>query len=209
MKDDRKTIKDGDDTMEEKNPVTEAEETSVPETDGASAPEKEKKARPKGTADTKKLRSSLDAAEKKLADAEAKIEELNDRYLRVLAEYDNFRKRTAKERLELTDNVKASTVSEILPLIDNFERALAVECADEGFKKGIEMLSKQFSDALGKLGVKAMELDGTEFDPNLATAVSTVENEELGENTVAQVLQNGYTIGDKVIRPAVVVVANP
>ncbi len=137
------------------------------------------------------------------------LDEQKDKYLRLMAEYDNFRKRTAKERLELTDNVKASTVSEILPLIDNFERALAVECADEGFKKGIEMLNKQFSDALGKLGVKAMELDGTEFDPNLATAVSTVENEELGENTVAQVLQNGYTIGDKVIRPAVVVVANP
>lgn len=140
---------------------------------------------------------------------EAELNEQKDKYLRLMAEYDNFRKRTAKERLELTDNVKASSVSEILPLIDNFERALAVECADENFKKGIDMLYKQFTDALGRLGVKPMELEGKEFDPNFATAVSTVENEELGENTVAQVLQNGYTIGEKVIRPAVVIVANP
>ena len=137
------------------------------------------------------------------------LDEQKDKMLRLMAEYDNFRKRTAKERLELTDNVKASTVTEILPMIDNFERALGTECADENFKKGIEMIYKQFTDALGRLGVKPMELEGTEFDPNIATAVSTVENEELGENTVAQVLQNGYTIGDKVVRPAVVIVANP
>lgn len=137
------------------------------------------------------------------------LDELKDKNLRLMAEYDNFRKRTAKERLELTDNVKASAVSEILPMIDNFERALSTECSDDNFKKGIEMIYKQFTDALSRLGVKAMELDGKEFDPNFATAVSTVDNDELGENIIAQVLQNGYTIGDKVIRPAMVIVANP
>jgi len=140
---------------------------------------------------------------------EAELAEQKDKYLRLMAEYDNFRKRSAKERLELTDSAKASAVEEILPMIDNFERALAVECADENFKKGIEMIYKQFGDALAKLGVKPMELEGTEFDPNVATAVSTVDNDELGENVVAQVLQNGYTIGDKVVRHAMVVVANP
>lgn len=140
---------------------------------------------------------------------EAELAEQKDKYLRLMAEYDNFRKRSAKERLELTDNAKASAVEEILPMIDNFERALAVECADENFKKGIEMIYKQFGDALAKLGVKPMELEGTEFDPNVATAVSTVDNDELGENVVAQVLQNGYTIGDKVVRHAMVIVANP
>lgn len=139
---------------------------------------------------------------------DAELNEQKDKYLRLMAEYDNFRKRTAKERLELTDNVKASTVEEILPMMDNFERALGTECSDENFKKGIDMIYKQFTDALARLGVKPMELEGTEFDPNVATAVSTVENDELGENVVAQVLQNGYTIGDKVVRPAVVVVAN-
>ena len=140
---------------------------------------------------------------------EAELAEQKDKYLRLMAEYDNFRKRSAKERLELTDSAKASAVEEILPMIDNFERALAVECSDENFKKGIDMIYKQFGDALAKLGVKPMELEGKEFDPNLATAVSTVDNDELGENVVAQVLQNGYTIGDRVVRHAMVIVANP
>ncbi len=140
---------------------------------------------------------------------QAELDEQKDKYLRLMAEYDNFRKRSAKERLELTDNVKASTLEEILPMIDNFERALAAECSDDTFKKGIEMIHKQFGDMLAKFGVKPMDIEGRKFDPNIATAVSTVENEELGENTVAQVLQNGYMIGEKVIRPAVVIVANP
>ena len=140
---------------------------------------------------------------------QAELDEQKDKYLRLMAEYDNFRKRSAKERLELTDNVKASTLEEILPMIDNFERALAAESSDDTFKKGIEMIHKQFGDTLAKFGVKPMDIEGREFDPNIATAVSTVENEELGENTVAQVLQNGYMIGEKVIRPAVVIVANP
>ncbi|WP_242841250.1 nucleotide exchange factor GrpE [Ruminococcus sp. NK3A76] len=140
---------------------------------------------------------------------EAELADQKDKYLRLMAEYDNFRKRSAKERLELTDSAKASAVEEILPMCDNFERALAVECSDENFKKGIEMIYKQFGDALAKLGVKPMELEGTEFDPNVATAVSTVDDDQLGENVVAQVLQNGYTLGDRVVRHAMVVVANP
>ena len=162
-------------------------------------------------ADTEQAETEDAAPEEELTPEqklEAELADQKDKYLRLMAEYDNFRKRSAKERLELTDNVKASAVSEILPMIDNFERALAAECSDDTFKKGIEMIYKQFGDALTKLGVKPMELEGKEFDPNFATAVSTVENDELGENTVAQVLQNGYTIGDKVVRPAVVIVAN-
>lgn len=139
----------------------------------------------------------------------AQLDELNDKYLRLMAEYDNFRKRSARERLELSASVKGDTVAEILPLFDNFERALGTETADTAYKSGVEMIFKQFSDMLTKLGVKPMELEGKEFDPNVAMAVSTVENEELGENVVAQVLQNGYTLGDKVIRHAMVIVANP
>ena len=139
----------------------------------------------------------------------AQLDELNDKYLRLMAEYDNFRKRSARERLELSASVKGDTVAEILPLLDNFERALGTETADTAYKSGVEMIFKQFSDMLTKLGVKPMELEGKEFDPNVAMAVSTVENEELGENVVAQVLQNGYTLGDKVIRHAMVIVANP
>ena len=139
----------------------------------------------------------------------AELEAANDKYLRLMAEYDNFRKRSAKERLELSNSVKGDTVGEILPLFDNFERALAAETEDLAYKQGVEMIFKQFGDMLTKLGVKAMDLVGKEFDPNTAMAVSSVEDDELGENVVAQVLQNGYTLGDKVIRHAMVVVANP
>ncbi len=137
------------------------------------------------------------------------LDEANDKYLRLMAEYDNFRKRSAKERLELSASIKGDTVAEILPLIDNFERALQTETADAAYKSGVEMIFKQFSDMLTKLGVTPMELEGKEFDPNFAMAVSTVDNDELGENTVAQVLQKGYMLGDKVIRHAMVIVANP
>ena len=188
------------DVSEEKDILKEEAEAQTQEQETEKAQETEEAA-----AEPEEEKEEL-TPEQKL---EAELNEQKDKYLRLMAEYDNFRKRTAKERLELTDNVKASSVSEILPMMDNFERALAVECADENFKKGIDMIYKQFTDALARLGVKPMELEGTEFDPNVATAVSTVENEELGENTVAQVLQNGYTIGEKVIRPAVVIVANP
>ncbi|MBR4554429.1 MAG: nucleotide exchange factor GrpE [Ruminococcus sp.] len=139
----------------------------------------------------------------------AELEAANDKYLRLMAEYDNFRKRSAKERLELSNSVKGDTVGEILPLFDNFERALAAETEDLAYKQGVEMIFKQFGDMLTKLGVKAMDLVGKEFDPNTAMAVSSIEDDELGENVVAQVLQNGYTLGDKVIRHAMVVVANP
>ena len=139
----------------------------------------------------------------------AQLDEANDKYLRLMAEYDNFRKRSAKERLELSASIKGDTVAEILPLIDNFERALQTETADAAYKSGVEMIFKQFSDMLTKLGVTPMELEGKEFDPNFAMAVSTVDNDELGENTVAQVLQKGYMLGDKVISHAMVIVANP
>ena len=139
----------------------------------------------------------------------AELEAANDKYLRLMAEYDNFRKRSARERMELSASVKGDTVGEILPLIDNFERALAAETEDLAYKQGVEMIFKQFGDMLTKLGVEKMELEGKEFDPNTAMAVSSVEDDTLGDNVVAQVLQNGYKLGDKVIRHAMVIVANP
>ena len=137
------------------------------------------------------------------------LAEANDKYLRLMAEYDNFRKRSAKERLELTDTAKGNVINGFLPVFDNFERALGTETQDAVYKQGVEMIFNQFSDALKKLNVEVMELAGKEFDPNVATAVSTVDDPDLGENIVAQVLQNGYTIGGKVIRHAMVIVANP
>ncbi|MBQ8967632.1 nucleotide exchange factor GrpE [Ruminococcus sp.] len=139
----------------------------------------------------------------------AELAESKDKYLRLMAEYDNFRKRSAKERLELSASVKGDTVADILPVIDNFERALNTETEDEAYKQGIEMIFKQFNDALTKLGIEAIDPVGETFDPNIANAVNQIEDPELGENVVAQVFQKGYRIGDKVIRYAMVVVANP
>ena len=139
----------------------------------------------------------------------AELAESKDKYLRLMAEYDNFRKRSAKERLELSAAVKGDTVADILPVLDNFERALNTETEDEAYKQGIEMIFKQFTDALTKLGIEPIDPVGEVFDPNIANAVNQIEDPELGENVVAQVFQKGYRIGDKVIRYAMVVVANP
>ena len=137
------------------------------------------------------------------------LDEIKDKYLRLMAEYDNFRKRSAKERLELSASVKGSTIGEILPVFDNFERALAAETEDTNYKAGVEMIFKQFGEMLTKLGVEIIDPLGQTFDPNIANAVNQIEDEKYGENEVAQVFQKGYKIGDKVIRYAMVVVANP
>ncbi|MGN1134343.1 MAG: nucleotide exchange factor GrpE [Oscillospiraceae bacterium] len=140
---------------------------------------------------------------------EAELKETKDKYLRLMAEYDNFRKRSAKERLEITDTATGNAVKEILSVIDNFERALDTETTDEKYKSGVEMIFKQFLEVLKKLNVEAIDPVGETFDPNIANAVNQIEDPELGENVVAQTFQKGYKIGDKVIRYAMVVVANP
>lgn len=146
------------------------------------------------------------SAEEKL---EKELSEQKDKYLRLMAEYDNFRKRSAKERLELSANAKGNTLMEILPVFDNFERALNTETTDESYKQGVSMIFKQMGDVLAKLGVEIIDPTGKEFDPNVANAVNQIEDPELGENIVAQTFQKGYKIGDKIIRYAMVVVANP
>lgn len=137
------------------------------------------------------------------------LAESQDKYLRLMAEYDNFRKRSAKERLEVTSTATANAVKEILSVIDNFERALETETQDESYKAGIEMIFNQFLESLKKLNVEQIDPTGEAFDPNIANAVNQIEDPELGENVVAQTFQKGYKIGDKVIRYAMVVVANP
>ena len=132
-----------------------------------------------------------------------------DKYLRLLAEYDNFRKRSIKEKLDASENATAKAAVEVISVIDNFERAVAAECSDENYKKGVEMIYNQFIDVIKKLGVEEIDALGKEFDPNLHNAVTQVEDENFGENTVSQVYQKGYKLGDKVIRCAMVVVANP
>lgn len=131
-----------------------------------------------------------------------------DKYLRLAAEYDNYRKRTAKEKESLWTDVKAETAAAFLPVYDNLERALKQTTDDEAYKKGVEMTMTQLKEVLSKLGITEIPALGQPFDPNLHNAVMHVEDESLGENTVAEVFQAGFQCGEKVIRFAMVKVAN-
>ncbi len=143
-----------------------------------------------------------------LEQLEEEYRQLNDRYLRTLAEYDNFRKRSSKEREAIYPEAKADTVKEFFTVADSFSRALSFECADAEFKKGMEMIHTALLGAFQKLGVEAFGKPGETFDPSLHNAVMHVEDDSLGENTIAEVFQEGYRMGDKVLRYAMVKVAN-
>ena len=131
-----------------------------------------------------------------------------DKYLRLAAEYDNFRKRSAKEREMTYSNARTDVISKLLPVYDNLERALKMECADESFYKGVEMIMTQLTETLNDMGVEEIPAIGQPFDPNRHNAVMSVEDPELGENVVAEEYQKGFTLGDRVIRFSTVVVAN-
>lgn len=139
---------------------------------------------------------------------EEKYNAERDAHLRVAAEFDNFRKRTVKEKEASYGNGKSDAVAKFLPIYDNLERALKQETADAAFKKGVEMTMTELVKILNGLGVEIFGEVGDSFDPNLHNAVMHTESEELGENVVAQVFQKGFKIGDKVVRFAMVQVAN-
>ena len=176
----------------EKQEVSEAEE-AVEAAEEAPVEESKKEEVPQ--------QSELEKAQKALA-AE------HDKYLRLAAEYDNFRKRSIKEKDARYADAKADTVGKFLPVYDNLERALANETSDEAYKKGVELIMAELKKIMTGLGVEEFGESGDAFDPNAHNAVMHVENEELGENVIAQVFQKGFRIGDKVIRHAVVQVAN-
>ena len=150
-----------------------------------------------------------DEMSSKIAELEKDLAAAKEAHIRTLAEYDNYRKRTAKEKEATWIDAKASCVAELLPVLDNFDRALGVTDSDfESYKKGVEMIYQGFCDTLKKLGVEAFGEEGDEFDPNFHSAVMHVDDESLGENVLAQVFSKGYKIGEKVLRPAMVKVAN-
>lgn len=165
---------------------------------------------------TEAVEETVEAAETDpAAELEAKVAALEeaaaadkDKYLRLLAEYDNFRKRSIQEKLNAAHDATAKAALEVIAVIDNFERAVAADCTDENYKKGVEMIYNQFKDVLSKLGVEEVGAEGDEFNPIYHNAVSQIEDENLGENVIAQVYQKGYKIGEKVVRCAMVVVAD-
>ena len=139
----------------------------------------------------------------------AELNETKDKLLRVMAEYDNFRKRSQKEKEQAYGDTKASTIAEFLPVYDNFIRAMSTENADlDTFKKGIEMIFNQYGETFKKLGVESFGEKGETFDPNIHNAVMHGEDEELPENSISDVFSTGYKMGDRVIRPAIVKVVN-
>ena len=158
------------------------------------------------TAETAPEKTEIELLIEKL---EKENKELNEKVLRQYAEFDNFKKRTAREKEALYDYAKGDTVAKIFPVLDIFEQALKTQTADEAFYKGVVMIADRFKAILADLGVEEIPGVDSEFDPNFHNAVSRVANEEFGENTVSQVYQTGYKLGDKVLRPAMVVVANP
>ena len=136
------------------------------------------------------------------------IDDLNDRYKRVLAEFENFKKRSNKEREGLYNSILSDVIEVMLPVVDNLENAAKVETADENYKQGVELVLKQFKDVLKSKGVEEIETVGKTFDPELHEAVSSIQDENLGEKEIAQEYRKGYKIGNRVIRHSMVVVAN-
>lgn len=138
----------------------------------------------------------------------AELEKTQDQYKRMLAEYDNFRRRSQKEREGIYADAALTVVGAMLPVLDNLERALAVESTDEAFKKGVELTVKQFYECLGKLNVEEIPAKGEQFDPALHNAVMHIEDDKCDDNTVVEVFQKGFRMGDRVVRHAMVKVAN-
>jgi len=176
--------------------------------------EKETNAACEETKDTEEVKDDAQEAQSEeiaVDENQKKLDELNDKYLRLLAEYDNFKKRTVREKESIYVDSVGETVTALLPVIDNFERALASFSAEEKdgeLYKGIEMIFNQTVETFEKLGVKKIEALGCEFDPELHNAVMHIEDETVTDNTIVEEFQKGYTYRDKVIRYSMVKVAN-
>ena len=194
MNEDKKETPQSEENKEVSAQQAEPIEAEAGET-GKKAEKKEKKK------DKKKEADRSEELEKQLAAA-------NDKYLRICAEYDNFRRRSQKEKDALYGDVKADTVQKFLPVYDNLERALKQGTEDEAYRKGVGMIMPPLDSPLEKLGVTAIESLGQTVDPSLHNAVMHVDDEEKGENEIVEVFQQGFRLGDKVIRFAMVKVAN-
>ena len=141
------------------------------------------------------------------SDLEDALAEANDKYVRLYAEYDNYRKRTAKEKTETYQNASAQCIEKILPVLDSFERSPEAECADENFKNGMSMIYNQLKNFMTQMNVTEIEALGAEFDPNIHNAIQQQDGTDYASNHVCAVFQKGYMLGDKLVRPAMVAVA--
>lgn len=187
---------------EESTVQQEPTEEPAPEETAEKTEKKAKKKKEKVYTFTREQAEQMELAAKQL-------ESVKDQFVRLTAEYENYRKRTAKEKESLYQDAKADTIKEFLAVYDNLERAAAAPGGeDDPHKKGLEMIFTQYKELLKKLGVAEIEAQGQPFDPERHEAVMHIDDENFGENQVAQVFQAGFILGDKVIRHAVVQVAN-
>ena len=202
-------------TAEETPETQKARETTAAEQTAPEAEKKEEQAAEEEKTDKKSKKKkektyTLTREQMEAAELAAKqLESVKDQFVRLTAEYDNYRKRTTKEKDNIYQDAKADTIKEFLAVYDNLERAMATEGdEDSPHKKGLEMIFHQYQEILKKLGVTEIEAAGKPFDPEKMNAVMHIDDEDLGENVVAQVFQAGFAMGDKVIRHAIVQVAN-
>ena len=202
------TKQPAEETPEEPKEQPQEEAPPAEEKGAAESAEKAEKA-PKGKKKKEKT-YTLTQAQMEAAELAAKqLESVKDQFVRLTAEYDNYRKRTAKEKDSLYQDAKADTIREFLAVYDNLERAVSTEGdEDSPHKKGLEMIFHQYQEILKKLGVTEIEAQGAPFDPEKHNAVMHIDDENFGENVVSQVFQAGFMLGDKVIRHAIVQVAN-
>ncbi|HPD88752.1 MAG TPA: nucleotide exchange factor GrpE [Oscillospiraceae bacterium] len=190
------------------------EEAGTPQAAGQTAPTpdiqnpaKEGPAPEESAAGTK-LQAELEGLKADREALQKKYDELSDRYLRTLAEYDNFRKRTQREKDAIYSDAIADAVTKLLPILDSFDRAKEYPCTDENFKKGIDMICNSVEESFASLGVTEIPAKDQHFDPNLHNAVLHVEDPTVGENTIVEIFRKGYRLGDRVIRFTMVKVAN-
>ena len=187
---------------EERKQEPEVKEKPEAAAEEPASPADEKKA------DRKEKKFGKKKEDERVAELESEKAALNDKFLRLAAEYENFRRRSQKEKEALYGDIKADTVTKFLPVYDNLERALKQGTEDEAYRRGVEMIMNQFCSTLEKLGVTPIECLGEKFDPALHNAVMHVDDGEKGENEIVEVFQKGFQLGDKVIRFAMVKVAN-
>ena len=191
-------------------PETAAPQEEAPPAEGSGSQAAEKAEKPGKGKKKKEKTYTLTQSQMEAAELAAKqLESVKDQFVRLTAEYDNYRKRTAKEKDSLYQDAKADTIREFLAVYDNLERAVSTEGdEDSPHKKGLEMIFHQYQEILKKLGVTEIEAQGAPFDPEKHNAVMHIDDENFGENVVSQVFQAGFMLGDKVIRHAIVQVAN-
>lgn len=190
-------------STEEKKEAAAAEEIKEEKTEEVKTETPKKEKKPK-----KESKKSQDSKEAIKEAVEKAVKEEKEKYIRLAAEYDNFRRRSQKEKESLYGDIRADVLTKFLPVYDNLERALKQETADEAYRKGVEMIMNQFVATMDKLGITEIEAQGETFDPEKHNAVMHIDDEAYGENEVVEVFQKGFKLNDKVIRFAMVKVAN-